>query len=370
MKILVINNNAMFENEQGLYIFKNTGEFLLGLKETGAEVETFHFRMKMGENSFMATFNLLNKGLKITSVFRDKFKYINYIKAYIIGIKRLLKSDFLYIFYPNSFIFLSMVAVVFHKPYGIYVRGEQGIESRTSKFFFKHARIVLTVSPVFTEKMKSYKCKTDTIRPMINYSIDDIVKDRKYENKGVFKLLFLGRIENQKGITDLIMAIKLLKDSNVNSINLDIIGDGPDIVTIKKMVSDLNLKSIVTFHGSILDKVKIQDYYKKADIFVFPTHPNHEGFPRVLYEAMIFGTPIIGTSVGAISYLMKDKYNYYEVVPKNFESLANKILDVINNYENCAIIAKNAMKTVFDYLSEKKESHHIQLIRLIKTEIV
>ena len=37
MKIMVINNNAMFEIKDGLNIYKNTGEFLLGLMEAGAE---------------------------------------------------------------------------------------------------------------------------------------------------------------------------------------------------------------------------------------------------------------------------------------------------------------------------------------------
>lgn len=366
MKVLVINNNAMFSNSDGLHIFKNTGEFLVGLKNAGAKVETFHFELEMGENNFMATFNLLKTGLKISSVHRGKYKYFSYIKAYIVGINRLLKNDFLYIFYPNSFVYLALFAIIFRKPYGIYLRGENGVNSMKSKFFFKHAQIVLTVSPVFSNSMKHYKCISETISPMINYTIKDIAFDRNYPNKTQYKLLFLGRVEIQKGIKDLINAVKLLINNDLNNISLDVVGDGPDFSAMKTLVNDLDIDSFITFHGTILDKDKTQEFYLNSDLFISPTHPNHEGFPRVLYEAMILGCPIIGTTVGAISYLMKDSYNIYQIEHKNPKSLAEKIAMIMKNYQLGEMVAKNAMNTVKEYLTDRQEAHHNQLYRLIK----
>ena len=100
----------------------------------------------------MATFNVLNKGLHITAIKRKKFKYLSYIKAYFSGMYRLLKNDFIYIFYPNSFLYLSLIAFLFHKPYGIYLRGEQGINLWFTKFIFKRATIILTVHHILLKK--------------------------------------------------------------------------------------------------------------------------------------------------------------------------------------------------------------------------
>lgn len=371
MKILVVNNNTMFKNENGLFIFKKTGEFLQQLSELGVEVETFHFQMPFGDNDFMATYNVCNKGIKVTSVKRliNRWKYYYYLKAYFIGLFRVLSNDYVYIFYPNSFLFLTLFSILFRKPYGIYLRGESNFNSKISMFLFKRADIVLTVSPYFTEYLQEKGCRSETIRPMIDYYIQDIVYGREYKQEEFYKLLFLARIEEQKGIFDLIRAVNELIVNGVCNFRLDVVGDGPDANKAKEMVNSLNLKPYITFHGTVSDKSTIRNFYLNSNLFVFPTHPSHEGFPRVLYEAMILGLPILTTRVGAISYLMKDSYNCIEISHSDYLDIAKKLLLVFKNYLLCKEMAENATTSVHHYLNERNEYHHEQLFRLIKERV-
>jgi glycosyltransferase involved in cell wall biosynthesis len=367
MKILVINNNVMLDDGKGLFIYKGTGKFLIELKESGHDVDFFQLRFKNADNDCLANFNVLDKGLKISAIPRATFKIVSYIQAYTYGILQLLKNDFIYLFYPNNFFLLAFFAIFFRKPYGLYVRGEKGINSIISKYLFKHASVVLTISPKFTELVNQFGCKAESIRPMMDYSEKDIVENRKYNLKEVYNLLFLGRIEYAKGVFDLVDAISLLIKKGVNNFRLDVVGDGPDAVAVKEKVKEVALCDYIKLHGAVYDKDRIINLYRNADIFILPTH--HEGFPRVLYEAMIFGTPIITTFVGSIAYLMKDNYNCYKIKPKDPSGLCDVIASTIMDYETKSTIALNGTTTIRNYLSKYNESHSSQLNRILSERI-
>jgi len=354
----------MFEYGGGLCIYQNTGEFIAGLKELGADVENFHFREKIFENYFMATFDVLQSGIRITAIRKNRYKILAYLKAYYIGIKRVLHNDFLYIFSPNSFLYLVLICILLKKPYGVYIRGEFGLNRKISKYIFRNAKIVLTVSPAFTNKVLKLGGNSETIRPMIDYSLKDIVRNRKYYTKKTYQLLFLSRVEYPKGIADLIQAIDILVKQELRSFHLTVVGSGPDSEAIHRMVKELKLENYVKFVGLVTEKELLRKYYLDADLFICPTH--HEGFPRVLYESMILGTPIITTMVGSIPYLMKDNYNCISIKPKDPEGLAQKIYSVIKNYPSIDEIANRATTTIENYLTQNNQTHSEQLFRKVK----
>ncbi len=367
MKILVINNNAMFENEGGLCINRNTGKFIAGIKELGADVENFHFREKIPRNYFMATFNVQKACIRITAIRKNKYKLLAYLRAYTVGIKRLIYNDFTYIFYPNNFLFLALISMLLRKPYGIYIRGEMDVDRRIPSYIFKNASIVFTVSPKFTAKIIKLGGNSHTIRPMIDYSLLDIVHNRKYQKKEQYEILFLARVEYPKGIADLIHAVDILVKQGMQNFHLSIVGYGPEFEIVQKIIQELDLNPYVKLVGLITDTELIRKYYIESDIYICPSH--HEGFPRVLYEAMIFGTPIITTMVGSISYLMKDSYNCISIEAKDPAGMAQKIQSVISNYSAIGEIAKNATLTIENYLSQNNETHSEQLFRNVQEKL-
>lgn len=349
----------MFVNNDGLCINRNTGKFISRLKEIGADVENFHFKEKIPKNYYMATFNVLDISIRITAIRKNKNKLLAYIKAYYIGVRRLVYNDFTYIFYPNSFLYLTFISILLKKPYGIYIRGEMGVYKKIPGYIFKKASIVYTVSPVFTNIVLKLGGNSETIRPMIDYSSFDIIRNRKYEKKELYKLLFLARVEYPKGIEDLIKAIDVLVNQGIKNILLEIVGYGPEYDSIQKMIWELNLDSYVKLVGLVTDDELIRQYYVNSDIYICPTHD--EGFPRVLYEAMIFGTPIITTMVGTIGHLMKDSYNCLSIEPKDPTGIANKIRLAIEDYPNIGELANNAILTIDNYLSLNNITHSEQL---------
>lgn len=355
MNILIINNGAIVQKDDGLYVEKAIGPFLNGLIKSNLTVKFFQFRIKQNDNDCMATFNLSETATKIVSVPWSENKIFSYVNAYTTGIKHVHKCDYLYIYYPNTFFLFAIFAIIFRKKYGLYVRGEQGTLSLKSKLLYKYASNIFTVSPVFTDKINSIGSNAITISPMIDFEIIDIVRNRKYDNKAVYNLLYLGRIEKDKGVFEIIDAVKLLENSSFRNFKLHVVGDGPDTANIRNLVREYNLQPYIEFHGSVYNNVILKKIYLSSDLIILPSY--HEGFPRVIYEAMIMGTPILTSFVGTIPYLMKDKYNCYSLKIKNVNSIVDQIKFILSNYSETSKVAINATVTVSNYLLEHHESH-------------
>ncbi len=102
---------------------------------------------------------------------------------------------------------------------------------------------------------------------------------------------FIGRIERDKGINDLIKSWALVNKEIKNSVLLII---GP-IIKSWDAISHETLSSIKRNNTTILlDPVNdIENYYAAMDIFVFPSY--REGFPNVVLEASAMEIPTITT---------------------------------------------------------------------------
>ena len=97
------------------------------------------------------------------------------------------------------------------------------------------------------------------------------------------KLLFLGRIDNKKGINELLAAWEL-KHNYYKNIELHIAGSGNE--EIEKKIRFLHDKRVLTYHGAVYGDEK-SALYKSCDAFILPSFS--EGLPMTVLEAMSFG---------------------------------------------------------------------------------
>ncbi len=364
MKILIINNSGLISQNNGLYIFKADGEVLEYLKKSGHEVEILQ-RKTVTDKKTVATFNVLEHGIKATAIKTFKPKILNYLYCYLIGIWRILHNDFVYIYFPNNFKWLGLIAKLLGKEYGLYLRGSEGIESKTSKFLYKHAKAVFCVSPLFTEIVNKSGGKGIDKKPEMSFDYNDIVRNREYKPKNKYSILYLGRIDLDKGLIELLDALKIVKDKGFN-LKLDFVGDGIPLELLKTKSEDLNINEFVTFHGMIMEKEKIKQFYLNSDVYVLPTY--HEGFARTLCESMIFGTPVITTFVGGIPGFMQEDVNSLRIEPKSVESIVEKLIYAMNNYEKMGELAKNGTITAEKIVDPSRPSHAEQINMLLKGE--
>ena len=219
--------------------------------------------------------------------------------------------------------------------------------------------MVLTVSDYFTKMVDkiTQKSKSYTIRPMIPYKVTDIITGREYEQKSQYNLLYLGRMNAQKGLVELLHAARILKDRDRFNFQLHLVGGGEFSEQVKAEISHLGLADVVFFKGAIYDDTEKMQCYRQSDLYVLPTY--HEGFPRTLYEAMIAGTPIVTTFVGGISSVMRDGVNCLRIEPRSVESIVDVLSLALANYQDMGRLATNGRETVRRILQRKS---HAQLL--------
>ena len=100
------------------------------------------------------------------------------------------------------------------------------------------------------------------------------------------------RLSVEKNIGLAIEAVKYLIPNYPNVLLL-IVGDGPELKTLKIQVVSHKLQDNVVFESWTDDLVS---YYKTADLFLLTS--NYEGYGRTIVEAVVANLPVLMTDVG------------------------------------------------------------------------
>lgn len=106
------------------------------------------------------------------------------------------------------------------------------------------------------------------------------------------KLLYVGRIEIAKGVSDLIEAFSRVRD-RFPGLELKIVGDGSALGQLRDLARELGLGSAVEFTGR-LDAQGVGRAYAEADLCFCPTRWTfNEGLATVPLEAASYGVPTV-----------------------------------------------------------------------------
>lgn len=175
--------------------------------------------------------------------------------------------------------------------------------------------------------------------------------------KGQKIILFVGRLIPLKGTSILIKALRIIHLDD-SSIQLFIVGEGPEQIFLEKLASDLEVLPSVRFLGN-LPRNELGMYYKNASVFVLPSityKDQSEGLGVVLLEAMASGAPVIGTDTGGIPDIIKDGINGLLVPPGDPYALADAIIRIIENPDLTNQFREAGLKTVHERFSWEKIS--------------
>jgi glycosyltransferase involved in cell wall biosynthesis len=137
------------------------------------------------------------------------------------------------------------------------------------------------------------------------------------------RFIFVARLLAEKGIYQLIEAIKLVQEK-YPSTELVVLGDldedNPGSLT-KKSLDNLIKQEIIIYPGQV---VNVNEWLSDSHIFVLPSY--REGVPISTQEAMAVGLPIITTDVPGCRETVVDGENGFLVPAFDVEKLAEKMI--------------------------------------------
>ena len=174
------------------------------------------------------------------------------------------------------------------------------------------------------------------------------------ESTPITVLLWSGRMVNRKGLSFLLDAIHLLPKEK--KFQLVLVGDGPEKKILEEKTITLGLSDKVIFVGKVTYET-MQEYYKKADVFVFPSLRETTG--TVLFEAMSNGLPIISFNQNGAQLLLDDscgiRVEIESSLPDILKAFADAIEEMIDSPEKRKEMGNNAYKKILSqYLWERK----------------
>ena len=103
-------------------------------------------------------------------------------------------------------------------------------------------------------------------------------------------IIYVGRLAGHKNVDQLIRAVGIVKQQ-LSEVRALIIGDGPEMGTLKSLVRSLNLEENVRFLGFIEDYNEALALMKSSRVFVMPS--TREGFGLAALEANACGLPVV-----------------------------------------------------------------------------
>ncbi|MCX6824263.1 MAG: glycosyltransferase family 4 protein [candidate division SR1 bacterium] len=209
----------------------------------------------------------------------------------------------------------------------------------------------ILISPP-TIDIDRFKIRGKDEKLMIKYGI----------KKDKINILFTGRMIYEKGLFDILHAIKLLSLKR-NDFNLIIAGNsiGSGFKKVQKRIKKLEIEECINFIGYI-DNSEIHILYNCVDIFVLgsrPTKVREEQFGFVFLEAMASGLPIVGTYSGSLPYVI-NKEGRILSSPGDFYQMSNALETLIEDSK----MRKNMGEKNREYIEKKFDPKQIMEERI------
>lgn len=138
------------------------------------------------------------------------------------------------------------------------------------------------------------------------------------------RVLFVGRLDYEKRLDILIRAIHQI--SAEIDVNLEIVGNGGERETLRKLSADLGIEARVKFLGFV-SEADLPKAYERATVFAMPSIAELQSIATM--EAMASGRPVIAANAMALPHLVHSGDNGYLYEPEDVSELANRLREVL-----------------------------------------
>ncbi|CAD2073577.1 N-acetyl-alpha-D-glucosaminyl L-malate synthase BshA [Jeotgalicoccus coquinae] len=204
------------------------------------------------------------------------------------------------------------------------------------KFGIDHSDIATSVSNSLTEETYQLIKPESDIQTVYNFvdetrfntdSRMDIKKELKEKLNipdSAKVLMHTSNFRKIKNVDDIVRTFH--ETSKEIDCHLVLVGDGPDMYTIRQLVQELGIEERVHFSGQQSD---VSSYYKLSDAFLLLSAK--ESFGLAMLEAMYCGAIPIGSTAGGISEVIQHGETGYVVEIGDYKQAAQHLIGLFKD---------------------------------------
>lgn len=177
-------------------------------------------------------------------------------------------------------------------------------------------------------------------------------------SKAPRRLLFIGRIEHNKGVDLLVQASAGLKSTYPDLQVICIGATTPSFqTTLLSEITSANLNSVFTFLAP-LQRRELGAHYLAADIVVVPSRSETQS--TVLLEAMAAGRAVVASDTGGNAMMVENGHTGLLFKPGDANSLRNALDQLLNNPNLLRAMSKAARQRHSEHYSRQHAASNLQ----------
>lgn len=149
------------------------------------------------------------------------------------------------------------------------------------------------------------------------------------ENRSPFRVLFAGRIEQDKGVFELLEIAKRFAALGRQDITFAVCGDGSALESLRLAAKQAGVDSSFVCHGHC-NKSQMRELFNRSHAVIVPTRTDFvEGFNQVVVEGVLSNRPVVTSAVcPAVSYV---KEAVVEVPPDDTKGYGDALLKLCDD---------------------------------------
>lgn len=263
-------------------------------------------------------------------------------------------------------LFSAIYSKVSNKPLVLWLalsehteKNRKGLRLKLRKFLLNSCSAILCNGESSKKYIESYgvKKKLFFIPCTSDYMLGEPKKDFNSTNK---KILYTGHLIQLKGIKEMVEGlISWALKNESEKIELIIAGDGPEKEHFKKLNEIPNIEYQLLGH---VDYEELKSWYKKVDIYLFPTLQDEWGV--VVNESFSNGVPVVGSiySQAVVELIDNQKtgWLYDPLEPNSFTKAFETALNTDKN--KLEEMSNNCLKAIAELTPEKVGSSIIEAV--------
>lgn len=249
------------------------------------------------------------------------------------------------LFIPIKFVFNKKIIYHLHGGgFQKFFKMSPNVVQKLIIHFINNSDTIICLSREWKEFLLSnFKPKNVYIINNVIETPDSSFKNKNTSSKIVF--LFLGKIEQDKGVFDLLDIISENRIYFKDKMLLQIGGNG-EISKLLNYINSNQLNHLVQYIGWITNSQKNQ-VFQNSDVFILPSY--FEVQPVSILEAMSYGLPVISTNVGGIPEIVEENTNALLSAPGDKTKLMEHMSYFLENNPSIKVFGSNSQKLVETY---------------------